>query len=382
MIITSLNLFISLFIYFFFYSYYIIAALAHGYDSIQKSLFNEVIICNGACATEPLSTACPNITLLTGYQQQHRGKQCNCSTQSHMLNCGLNIKKGEAFNYRSNNYGIKTKGLSDYRPTACIAYHKTNNRKKDRKFKSLNSESFDFNFLVTYSNDNNIADMNKIIKNNNWTNNNLFHINSLIRIDMNSIDNHTRNIDSDEVISNHPFYSMSVNQLSYSSSSTSLNKIGIQSTIIIKREGHIFIGIIKYCDVINSQHESVLVRQIQDESVCLHTYGVKLIVLVRLDSICRTEDSTSSSSPSSLLLLSSSSLKYVKRRSQDILINALEGYIDILLLYNYDVDDFDSYTSGGKDSSEVIPVISINSVNDSKLFLIRKSIRGIQLQYY
>lgn len=347
---------------FIFLLHFYVAALAHGYDSIQKSLFNEVIICNGACATEPLLTACPNITLLSGHQQHL--KQCNCSTQSHMLNCGINIKKGEAFNYRSNDYGIKMKGLNNYRPTACIAY-KNIKRKNDRRFQNLDSGSFDFIFLMSYD---------KSYVFNNWTHDNSFHINSLIRIDMNSIDNHTRNID-DASMSNFHFYSMSVDKLGYSSTSFN-NKIGIQSTTIIKRESHIFVGIIKYCDVINPKHQSVLVRQIQDESVCLHTYGVKLIVLVRLDSICSTEDSASSA-PSS----SSSPSKYVQRRSsQDLLINALEGYIDILLLYSYAVDDSDSKIVVNSD--EAIPVISIHSVKDSKLFLIRKSIRGIQLQYY
>lgn len=345
-----------------FFFFIFIAALAHGYDSIQKSLFNEVIICNGACATEPLLTACPNITLLTGHQQ-HR-QQCNCSTQSHMLNCGINIKKGEAFNYRSNDYGIKMEGLNNYRPTACIAYKNTN-QKNDRRFRNLNSGSFDFIFLMRY-------DKNYVF--NNWTHDKSFHINSLIRIDMNNIDSNTRNID-DESMSNYHFYSMSVDKLGYSSPSFN-NKIGILSTTIIRRGSHNFVGIIKYCDVINPIHESVLLRQIQDESVCLHTYGVKLIVLVRLDSICSTEDSSSST-------LSSSSLpsKYVKRRSsQDLFINALEGYIDMLLLYSYDVDDSDSKIVVNSD--EAIPVISIHSIKDSKLFVIRKSIRGIQLQYY
>ena len=286
-----------------------------------------------------------------------------------MLNCGINIKKGEAFNYRSNDYGIKMKGLNNYRPTACIAYKNTK-QKNDQRFRNLNSESFDFIFLMSYD---------KSYVFNNWTHDKSLHINSLIRIDMNNIDNHTRNI-VDESISDYHFYSMSVDKLGYSSTTSFNNKIGIQSTTIIKRESHIFVGIIKYCDVINPIHESIVVRQIQDESVCLHTYGVKLIVLVRLDSICSTEDpppSTLSSSSS----LSPSSSKYVKRRSsQDLLINALEGYIDILLLYSYDVDDSDSKIVVNSD--ETIPVISIHSVNDSKLFLIRKSIRGIQLQYY
>jgi hypothetical protein len=283
-----------------------------------------------------------------------------------MLNCGINIKKGEAFNYRSNDYGIKMKGLNNYRPTACIAYKNTK-RKNDRRFRNFDSGSFDFIFLMSYD---------KSYVFNNWNHDNSFHINSLIRIDMNNIDNNTRNID-DESKSNYQFYSMSVDKLGYSSTSFN-NKIGIQSTTIVKRESHIFVGIIKYCDVINPKHESVLVRQIQDESVCLHTYGVKLIVLVRLDSICSTEDPPSSTLSSSSL---SSPSKYVKRRSsQDLLINALEGYIDILLLYSYDVDNSDSKIV--VDSDEAIPVISIHSVKDSKLFLIRKSIRGIQLQYF
>ena len=85
------------------YNFYpfLLAALANGFDSIQRSFTNEVIICNGNCATQSFNSACPNTTMLTVYEQN---KQCFCNTRTHILNCGLNIEKGDIFNDQATSY--------------------------------------------------------------------------------------------------------------------------------------------------------------------------------------------------------------------------------------------------------------------------------------
>jgi hypothetical protein len=61
------------------------AALAQGYDSVQVTGRSELVICGGKCATQSLQYTCPPLELRSGIDAS---RACNCSDESHLLNCG------------------------------------------------------------------------------------------------------------------------------------------------------------------------------------------------------------------------------------------------------------------------------------------------------
>jgi hypothetical protein len=61
------------------------AAQAKGYDSIQVPGHSELVICGGKCATQSLRYTCPPLELRSGVDAS---RACNCSDESHLLNCG------------------------------------------------------------------------------------------------------------------------------------------------------------------------------------------------------------------------------------------------------------------------------------------------------
>lgn len=65
------------------------AASARGYDSVlvwreypQKHFLPEFVVCHGECMTQPLTTACPNISMRDSYD-----RTCRCDARSNVLNC-------------------------------------------------------------------------------------------------------------------------------------------------------------------------------------------------------------------------------------------------------------------------------------------------------
>ena len=337
--------------------------------------------------------------MLTGYKQN---KRCNCNSKSHLLNCGINIKKGDIFNYKENSYGIKSKSLIDYRPTACIKYEKSNTISNEnkivnkemkkqqqqeqeegkRKNRYNNNDSFYVVFLFSYNNVNNNNNDNNNTKNkdkyNYYINNDQHKIKSFEPITMITpvvnIQNHDQyNNDHNEGIITYSNYIMSVNKLNYHPSSSSINKnnnVGIQNAKIIRKEGNLLIGMIRYCDIIDDDDQDmfVLIRQIQDEAVCLYTFGVKFIILIRLDTVLCSINKSSSHS------------KY-QEKSVKLLLSSLYGYIDLLMIYQNENDD---HLKSNVQQSKItnkhnnkIPVISLNSRNDKILFSVRRSIQGI-----
>jgi hypothetical protein len=328
--------------------------------------------------------------MFTGYEQH---KQCFCNTRTHILNCGINIEKGDIFNDKETSYGIKSKKLIDYRPTACIKYEENKNNNNDdeniivqeitnqqqqqqetRKNRHNYKNSLHFLFLFSYNNDSN-----------NYKN--LIKIKSFEPITMieyvRTHDQNNNNNYNDHNQGASYKYSMSVNKLNYrpssSSSSSSLinNNIGIQSARTISKDGNLLIGMIRYCDLIDDDDDdddmSVIIRQIQDEAVCLYTFGVKFIILIRLDTILCTINESSLSS------LSSSS-------SHQKLLSSLNGYIDLFMIYQNKNDD--SYhpmyyhkssvqQTNSISNNNSIPVVSIKSKNDKFFISLRRSIHGI-----
>ena len=70
-------------------------ALDRGYDSIQIEDNAEIIVCRGGgCATTPYHGTCPPIELRTGL---NASRVCNCSEDMRLLNCGVNIHTGMAY---------------------------------------------------------------------------------------------------------------------------------------------------------------------------------------------------------------------------------------------------------------------------------------------
>ena len=335
--------------------------------------------------------------MLTGYKQN---KRCNCNSKSHLLNCGINIKKGDIFNYKENSYGIKSKSLIDYRPTACIKYEKSNTvsnkemikeqqqeqEEGKRKNRYNNNDSFYVVFLFSYNNNynNNNNNAKNKDKYNYYINNNQHKIKSFEPITMITpvvnIQNHDQySNDHNEGIITYSNYIMSVNKLNYHPSSSLINKnnnVGIQNTKIIRKEGNLLIGMIRYCDVIDDDDQDmfVLIRQIQDEAVCLYTFGVKFIILIRLDTVLCSINKSSSHS------------KYQKKTLK-LLLSSLYGYIDLLLIYQNENDNHNDHMYHLKSNvqqskitnkhNNKIPVISLNSINDKILFSLRRSIQGI-----
>ena len=329
--------------------------------------------------------------MLTGYEQN---KQCFCNTRTHILNCGLNIEKGDIFNDQATSYGIKSKNLIDYRPTACIKYEETKNDHDEnnitqeitkqqqqgiRKNRHNNKNSLHLLFLFSYNNDS-------------YDYNNLHKIKSFEPIIMTTPIEYIRTHDqNNNVYDNHNprasnNYIMSVNKLNYHPSSSFIfNNVGIQNARIISKEGNLLIGMIRYCDLIDDddQDMSVLIRQIQDEAVCLYTFGVKFIILIRLDTILCTINGSSLSSP---LLLSSSSHQKLQEKPYKLLLSSLNGYIDLFMIYhNKNDDQYDPMyyhksslqRTNSINNNNSIPVISIKSKNDKILFSLRTSIHGI-----
>jgi hypothetical protein len=336
--------------------------------------------------------------MLTGYEQN---KQCFCKSRTHILNCGLNIEKGDIFNDQVTSYGIKSKNLIDYRPTACIKYEENKNDHDDenyitqeitkqqqqqqqqgiRKNRHYNKNGLHLLFLFSYNNDSN-----------NY--NNLHKIKSFEPIIMTTPIEYIRTHDQNNNNYDNHYprasynYIMSVNKLNYHPSSSFINNnVGIQNARVISKKGNLLIGMIRYCYLIDDddQDMSVLIRQIQDEAVCLYTFGVKFIILIRIDTILCTINESSLSSP---LLLSSSSSSHQKlqQKPYKLLLSSLNGYIDLFMIYqNKNDDQYDLMyyhkpslqQTNSINNNNSIPVISIKSKNDKILFSLRRSIHGI-----
>jgi len=237
--------------------------------------------------------------------------------------------------------------------------------------------------------------------NKNDTNNNLLKLLSFIPITINFssssiIQNKDKINDDDNDVNSYKNYIMSVHKLNYHPSfekNIFYNNIGIQNVKIIKNKGNMLIGIIRYCDVLNDHHITIIIRQIQDEAICLHTYGIKMIILIRLDNIlCNTNilssSSLSSSSLSSSKILSlSSSYQKLQQKSLKLLITSLFGYIDLIMIYqNNDnttqLRNHIDHHQSNQQNNHYLPIISINSITNKLLFSVRKNNHGIYIKYF